>query len=80
MVNFTHYLPTKFVFGRGVENQVGEEVKKLGATKVLIHYGGGSAVRSPEWKIPWMRRESRMSRSAERCPIRVIPRSMRALS
>lgn len=46
MVNFTHYLPTKFVFGRGVENQVGEEVKKLGATKVLIHYGGGSAVRS----------------------------------
>lgn len=46
MVNFTHYLPTKFVFGRGVENQVGEEVKKLAATKVLIHYGGGSAVRS----------------------------------
>ena len=54
MVNFTHYLPTKFVFGRGVENQVGEEVKKLGATKVLIHYGGGSAVRSdrPSGKFP----------------------------
>ena len=46
MINFTHYLPTRFVFGRGVENQTGELVRALGATKVLIHYGGGSAVRS----------------------------------
>lgn len=46
MKNFTYHLPTKFVFGRGAENQVGEEVRALGGTKVLIHYGGGSAVRS----------------------------------
>ncbi len=46
MINFTHYLPTRFVFGRGVENEVGQHVRALGATKVLIHYGGGSAVRS----------------------------------
>ena len=46
MINFSHYLPTRFVFGRGVEDQTGEQVRALGATKVLIHYGGGSAVRS----------------------------------
>lgn len=46
MLNFTHYLPTHFVFGRGVENQTGEQIKALGGTRVLIHYGGGSAVRS----------------------------------
>ena len=46
MKNFTYHLPTKFVFGRGAENQVGEEVRALGGTKVLIHYGGGSVVRS----------------------------------
>jgi len=46
MVNFTRYLPTHFVFGRGVENQTGAEIRKLGGTKVLLHFGGGSAVRS----------------------------------
>lgn len=46
MRNFTYQIPTKFVFGRGAEAQVGEEVRALGGTKVLIHYGGGSAVRS----------------------------------
>ena len=46
MINFEHHLPTRFVFGRGVENKTGEYVRALGATKVLIHYGGGSAVRS----------------------------------
>ena len=46
MKNFTHQVPTKFVFGRGAENEVGREIRALGGTKVLIHYGGGSAVRS----------------------------------
>lgn len=46
MKNFTYQIPTKFVFGRGAENEVGREVKALGGSKVLIHYGGGSAVRS----------------------------------
>ncbi len=46
MLNFTRHIPTKFVFGRGAENQTGAEVKALGATRVLLHYGGGSAVRS----------------------------------
>ena len=46
MQNFIHCVPTRFVFGRGAENQVGEQVRDFGGTRVLIHYGGGSAVRS----------------------------------
>lgn len=46
MKNFVYQLPTKFLFGHGAENEVGREVRALGGTKVLIHYGGGSAVRS----------------------------------
>ena len=46
MINFSFYVPTKFVFGRGVEMEAGRLVREFGGTKVLIHYGGGSAVRS----------------------------------
>lgn len=46
MLNFTFCVPTKFVFGRGVERETGRELKALGAKKVLIHYGGGSVIKS----------------------------------
>ncbi|MBR4558534.1 MAG: iron-containing alcohol dehydrogenase [Fibrobacter sp.] len=46
MDNFNFYSPTEFVFGMNRENECGGLVKKYGGTKVLIHYGGGSAVRS----------------------------------
>ena len=46
MENFNFYSPMEFVFGMDRENECGELVKKYGGTKVLIHYGGGSAVRS----------------------------------
>ena len=46
MQNFTFYSPTYFVFGKDTENQTGEYVKRFGGTKVLIHYGGGSVIRS----------------------------------
>lgn len=46
MENFTFYSPTYFQFGRGTENMAGQFVKKYGGTKVMIHYGGGSVVRS----------------------------------
>lgn len=46
MNNFTFYSPTEFVFGKGTEMQTGELVRKYGASKVLIVYGGGSVVRS----------------------------------
>ncbi|MCR4739364.1 MAG: iron-containing alcohol dehydrogenase [Lachnospiraceae bacterium] len=46
MDNFTFYSPTYFVFGKDEEKKAGQLVKRFGGTKVLIHYGGGSVVRS----------------------------------
>lgn len=46
MNNFTFKSPTEFVFGAGVENETGAYLKKYGATKVLILYGGQSAKKS----------------------------------
>lgn len=46
MDNFTFYSPTFFAFGKDTENDAGKYVKRFGGSKVLIHYGGGSVVRS----------------------------------
>lgn len=46
MDNFIFCSPTEFVFGRDTESQVGALAARHGAGKVLIVYGGGSAVRS----------------------------------
>lgn len=46
MNNFVQYTPTEVVFGRGAENQAGAEAKKWGGSKVLLVFGGGSALRS----------------------------------
>ena len=45
-LDFAYYTPTKVVFGKGAEAQVGALVREQGCKKVLIHYGGSSAVRS----------------------------------
>ena len=44
--DFNFYAPTRVVFGRTSENKIGTLVTGQQATKVLIHYGGGSAERS----------------------------------
>lgn len=46
MDNFTFCTPTRYLFGRGVENEAGKLCKKAGWKKVMIVYGGGSVVRS----------------------------------
>ena len=46
MLNFEYALPTRILFGRGMENRVGEEIRKQNGSKVLLHYGGESAVKS----------------------------------
>ena len=46
MDNFVFYAPTYFAFGRDAENQAGALVKRFGGHKALLHYGGGSVVRS----------------------------------
>ncbi|MBE6846314.1 MAG: iron-containing alcohol dehydrogenase [Ruminococcus sp.] len=46
MENFQFYSPTEFVFGIDTECETGRYVKKHGGTKLLLHYGSGSAVKS----------------------------------
>ncbi|MBQ6128557.1 MAG: iron-containing alcohol dehydrogenase [Lachnospiraceae bacterium] len=46
MESFTFYSPTYFVFGKESEGQTGSMVSRFGGSRVLIHYGGGSVVRS----------------------------------
>ena len=46
MKDFNYYAPTEVVFGEQSEEQVAALVKKYGGTKVLVHYGGQSAVKS----------------------------------
>lgn len=46
MLDFDFYAPTYFAFGRDKEQECGKLVKQFGGTKVLIHYGGGSVIRS----------------------------------
>ena len=44
--DFTFYTPTKVVFGKDAENQVGALIQEQDCKKVLVHYGSGSAKRS----------------------------------
>lgn len=46
MQNFKFYAPTKVVFGKKAEEQLGRLIKEQGCKKVLIHYGGNSAKKS----------------------------------
>ncbi len=46
MDNFTFYSPTYFTFGKGTENETGKYVKRFGGSRVLIHYGGGSVIKT----------------------------------
>lgn len=47
MINdFNFYAPTRIVFGKTAEQQIGAQVASQHGSKVLIHYGGGSAERS----------------------------------
>ena len=46
MQDFNYYAPTQVVFGRHSEEQVASLVKQHGGHKVLVHYGGKSAIKS----------------------------------
>lgn len=46
MKDFVFYAPTRVVFGRQSEEQLPQLIQQYGGTKVLVHYGGGSARRS----------------------------------
>ena len=44
--DFNFYAPTRVVFGRDSEQQLAQLIRQYGGTRVLVHYGGGSARRS----------------------------------
>lgn len=46
MEKFNYYVPTKIIFGKDTEFWTGTELRKSGAKKVLIVYGGKSAQES----------------------------------
>ncbi|MEG1244148.1 MAG: iron-containing alcohol dehydrogenase [Oscillospiraceae bacterium] len=46
MNNFNYFAPTKVVFGKSVEEQVGLLIKEQNCKKVLLHYGGNSSIKS----------------------------------
>ena len=46
MKDFNYYAPTEVVFGKQSEEQVASLIRKYGGKKVLVHYGGSSAVKS----------------------------------
>lgn len=46
MKDFNFYAPTRVVFGRESEEKLPQLISQYGGSKVLVHYGGGSARRS----------------------------------
>ena len=46
MFNFTYFTPTKVVFGKETETQIGSLVAEQKCKKVLIHYGSVSVQKS----------------------------------
>ena len=42
MLNFEYYAPTKVVFGKDSEKEVGRLILEQNAKKILLHYGSGS--------------------------------------
>lgn len=46
MNNFSYYTPTEICFGKDTVKEAGRLVRKYGGSKVLLHYGGGSVIRS----------------------------------
>ena len=46
MFDFQYYAPPKVIFGKKALDKLGAQVKAFGGTRVLVHYGGQSALKS----------------------------------
>ena len=46
MRSFEYCTPTKVIFGKDTHLKIGEILKDYNCHKILIHYGGKSAVKS----------------------------------
>ena len=50
--DYVQYNPSKIIFGKGAENNVAEEIKAHGGSRVLIHFDAGiSSSRSSKRSI-----------------------------
>jgi len=45
MDNFLYHNPTKVLFGKNEEQNIGTVIRSYGFRKVLLHYGGGSVIK-----------------------------------
>ena len=52
MNDFTFFSPTRFVFGRGVTDRVGDELAAAGYAHALVVYGQGSVMRTGMFSMP----------------------------
>lgn len=46
MNDFTYYTPTQIYFGTDSDKNIGKVIKERGYKRILLHYGGNSAVKS----------------------------------
>lgn len=46
MLDFTFYSPTSVIFGKNSLEKLPEQLKKFGASRILLHYGTASVVKS----------------------------------
>ena len=46
MNNFKYQTPTRYIFGKGTETEAGNEVASLGCKRIMLVYGGHSAIKS----------------------------------
>lgn len=47
MLNFQYRMPTSVIFGKDTQHAVGEEIRKRGGTKVLVHYAANATWAEP---------------------------------
>ena len=47
MLNFRYFLPTQIIFGKDTVKMVGDEIRKRGGTRVLVHYSSDSSWAKP---------------------------------
>ena len=46
MQSFEYFCPTEIIFGRDAENCIAEKIRRHGGSRVMVLYGGGSAIKS----------------------------------
>ena len=43
--DYVQYNPSKIIFGHGAEEKTAQEIKRLGGTRVLLHYDAGAFIK-----------------------------------